>query len=72
MTVLGGAASAWPLATWAQQPDRVRLIGIVEALMENDSEGQARKPTQKSRREGPYDGARRHLPRHACCTARRK
>jgi hypothetical protein len=25
---LGGAACAWPLVTWGQQPDRTRRIGV--------------------------------------------
>jgi len=38
---LGGAA-AWQLAALAQQPDRLRRVGYLHALAENDPEAQAR------------------------------
>jgi putative ABC transport system substrate-binding protein len=42
LTLAAGATAYWPLAARAQQPDGMRRIGILMAIAESDTEGQAR------------------------------
>jgi putative ABC transport system substrate-binding protein len=41
ITAIAGSAAAWPLAAHAQQPERVRRIGVLMGYPENDLEGPA-------------------------------
>jgi hypothetical protein len=40
VALLGSPAAAWPLTLRAQQPERMRTIGVLMPLAENDPETQ--------------------------------
>jgi putative tryptophan/tyrosine transport system substrate-binding protein len=40
--VIAGSATAWPLAARAQQPERMRRVGLLVGLSEDDPEAQSR------------------------------
>ena len=42
ITLLGGVVTAWPLATRAQQPDRMRRIGVLSSVAADDQDNKVR------------------------------
>ena len=42
ITVVGGVAASWPLAARAQQPDRMRRIGVLMSFAEDDPQAKFR------------------------------
>jgi putative ABC transport system substrate-binding protein len=68
ITMIGGAVAAWPLAASAQQPDRMRRIGVLMGLPQADLEAQrwVRKFIQTLRDAGWRNGTNVQIDLRFC------
>ena len=72
ITLLGGVATAWPLAARAQQPERLRRIGLLMGTAD-DREGQARVTALKQGlQELGWTEGRKHPNRDTLWRGRRR
>ena len=61
ITLIGGAAAAWPLVVGAQQLERMRRIGVLMTLAEDDPVAQARLTTFRAHLEQLGSTERRNV-----------
>ena len=73
ITLLGVAAAAWPLAGRAQQPNRMRRVGVLMAFEEEDPRAKVNLSafTRRLSESGWSDGRDIRMEVSACCTPRR-
>ena len=60
ITLLGGAAAAWPLEVRAQQPDRMSRIGILSPLSASQAASPPFEAFRKALREMNHVGGQEH------------